>query len=64
MGLARAVGVSNFNTTHLKDISDAGLELPSVNQCSFAPVVHGLGTKVKQTRSYFFTSMYPSSCVY
>lgn len=41
-GLAKAVGVSNFNTTHLKEIAEAGLPLPSVNQCSFAPVLHGL----------------------
>lgn len=45
-GLARAVGVSNFNTTHLNDIAEAGLEMPSANQCSFAPVVHGLDHKV------------------
>eukprot|EP00041_Stephanoeca_diplocostata_P023807 m.592665 g.592665 ORF g.592665 m.592665 type:complete len:717 (-) comp22391_c0_seq19:490-2640(-) len=36
-GLARAIGVSNFNTTHLKEIAAAGLPLPSVNQCSFSP---------------------------
>lgn len=45
LGLAKAVGVSNFNTTHLKEIAEAGLPLPSVNQCSFAPVLHGLGHK-------------------
>jgi len=33
----RAVGVSNFNTSHLQEIIDAGLELPSVNQCPFNP---------------------------
>jgi 2,5-diketo-D-gluconate reductase A len=30
----------NFNTTHLREIADAGLPLPSVNQCSFSPM-HG-----------------------
>ena len=39
-GLAKAVGVSNFNTTHLKEIAEAGLPTPSVNQCSFSPT-HG-----------------------
>jgi len=34
-GRARAVGVSNFNITHLQEIVDAGLRLPSVNQCPF-----------------------------
>eukprot|EP00038_Savillea_parva_P014522 m.11199 g.11199 ORF g.11199 m.11199 type:complete len:323 (-) comp2828_c0_seq2:186-1154(-) len=31
----RAVGVSNFNMSHLQEIIDAGLELPAVNQCPF-----------------------------
>ena len=34
-GSARAIGVSNFNTTHLQEIADAGLPLPSVNQMPF-----------------------------
>jgi diketogulonate reductase-like aldo/keto reductase len=34
-GRAKAVGVSNFNITHLQEIKDAGLRLPSVNQCPF-----------------------------
>eukprot|EP00040_Diaphanoeca_grandis_P036084 m.228953 g.228953 ORF g.228953 m.228953 type:complete len:350 (+) comp33548_c18_seq1:14-1063(+) len=37
MGLAKAVGVSNFNTTHLQEIDEAGLPLPAANQCSFSP---------------------------
>jgi diketogulonate reductase-like aldo/keto reductase len=41
-GLARAVGVSNFNSTHIEDIAAAGLRLPSVNQVSFSPL-HGPG---------------------
>jgi len=32
---ARAVGVSNYNVTHLQEIIDAGLRLPSYNQCPF-----------------------------
>lgn len=43
-GLASAIGVSNFNTTHLKEISEAGLPTPSVNQCEFNPL-HGLSHK-------------------
>jgi diketogulonate reductase-like aldo/keto reductase len=39
----QAVGVSNFNTTHLQEIADAGLEMPSVNQCEFNPT-HGLAS--------------------
>lgn len=34
-GKARAVGVSNYNATHLKEIVDAGLRLPAYNQCPF-----------------------------
>ena len=34
-GKALAIGVSNWNTTHLQEIVDAGLPLPSVNQCPF-----------------------------
>jgi diketogulonate reductase-like aldo/keto reductase len=34
-GGARAIGVSNFNTTHLQEIIDAGLPLPAVNQIPF-----------------------------
>lgn len=43
-GLAKAIGVSNFNTSHLQEIADAGLPMPSVNQCAFSPN-HGLHTK-------------------
>ena len=34
-GGARAIGVSNYNISHLQEIVDAGLPLPSVNQCPF-----------------------------
>eukprot|EP00039_Didymoeca_costata_P030638 m.30672 g.30672 ORF g.30672 m.30672 type:complete len:349 (-) comp8226_c0_seq1:25-1071(-) len=58
MGLATAVGVSNFNVTHLEEIKSAGLPLPSANQVSFAPT-HGpahapctpLGTKLDTCQS-------------
>ena len=36
-GKARAVGVSNYNVEHLQEIIDAGLPLPSVNQCPYNP---------------------------
>jgi len=34
-GGAKAIGVSNYNTTHLQEIVDAGLPLPALNQCPF-----------------------------
>lgn len=34
-GQAKAIGVSNYNTTHIQEIIDAGLILPSVNQVPF-----------------------------
>jgi len=34
-GKARAIGVSNYNITHLQEIEQAGLPLPAVNQCPF-----------------------------
>jgi len=34
-GRAKAVGVSNYNITHIQEILDAGLRLPSLNQCPF-----------------------------
>ena len=34
-GKALAIGVSNWNVTHLQELVDAGLPLPSVNQCPF-----------------------------
>lgn len=36
-GLARAVGVSNYNSSHLEEIRAAGLRMPAVNQNSFSP---------------------------
>lgn len=36
-GKARAVGVSNFNVSHLKSIVDAGLQKPDVNQIELHP---------------------------
>jgi diketogulonate reductase-like aldo/keto reductase len=43
LGLARSVGVSNYNITHLQEIIDAGLPLPSVNQVSFNPYNYRTG---------------------
>jgi len=34
-GQAKAIGVSNYNITHLQEIIDAKLPLPSLNQCPF-----------------------------
>jgi alcohol dehydrogenase (NADP+) len=34
-GGARAIGVSNYNISHIKDIIDAGLPLPAYNQIPF-----------------------------
>ena len=37
-GKARAVGVSNFEVTHLKDVLDVATVVPAVNQVLFNPV--------------------------
>lgn len=34
-GLARAVGVSNYNVTHFEEIREAGLRMPSLTQSPF-----------------------------
>ncbi|RNA36597.1 glyoxal reductase [Brachionus plicatilis] len=36
-GKCRAIGVSNFMQRHLEEIIDAGMTIPSVNQCEFHP---------------------------
>jgi len=36
-GKLRSVGVSNYNVKHLEEITEAGLELPSVNQVELHP---------------------------
>lgn len=36
-GFARAIGVSNYNETHLMEIADAGMPLPSMNQIPYNP---------------------------
>lgn len=42
-GWTRAIGVSNFNSTHLEEIRAAGLPMPAVNQVQFSPQ-HGPDT--------------------
>jgi len=34
-GAAKAIGVSNYNISHLEEIAEAGMPLPSLNQCPF-----------------------------
>ena len=34
-GDAKGVGVANYNASHLQEIKDAGMTMPSVNQCPF-----------------------------
>ena len=36
-GLAKAIGVSNYNSSHIEEIEGAGLPLPAVNQIQFSP---------------------------
>lgn len=36
-GFARAIGVSNYNTTHLREIVESGMPLPSATQLPFNP---------------------------
>ena len=37
MGLTRSIGVSNWNTTEMQDLKDAGLPLPSATQIQWTP---------------------------
>jgi len=37
-GLVKHIGVSNFGPSHIKEIEDAGLPLPEVNQIEFHPL--------------------------
>lgn len=43
LGSVRSIGVSNYNITHLQEIIDAGMPLPSINQVSFNPYVYRTG---------------------
>lgn len=38
LGLAKHIGVSNYNISTLKEITDAGLTIPEVNQIEFHPL--------------------------
>ena len=42
-GAARAIGVSNYNSSHIREIEAAGLPLPAVNQVEFSPLHQGVG---------------------
>jgi diketogulonate reductase-like aldo/keto reductase len=46
-GKARAVGVSNYNTSHLQEIEDANLLMPAVNQVHFNPHLNVIQRDVK-----------------
>ena len=37
MGLTRSIGVSNWNSTMMQDLKDAGLPLPAANQIGWSP---------------------------
>jgi len=39
-GLVRSIGVSNYNETHITELKQATLPLPSVNQISFHPYIY------------------------
>jgi diketogulonate reductase-like aldo/keto reductase len=41
-GLVRAIGVSNFNQTHIADIMEVATVTPAVNQVLFNPVQHDM----------------------
>lgn len=43
LGFARSIGVSNYNITHLQEIIDAGMPLPTANQVSFNPYNYRTG---------------------
>lgn len=42
-GKARAIGVSNYNSSHIMEIEAVGLPLPAVNQVEFSPLHQGNG---------------------
>jgi diketogulonate reductase-like aldo/keto reductase len=42
-GLVRSIGVSNYNISHLQEMIDVGLPLPSINQVSFNPYNYRTG---------------------
>ncbi|TFL03173.1 Aldo/keto reductase [Pterulicium gracile] len=39
LGLTKSIGVSNFNKSQIKELLDAGLEAPTVNQIEYHPFV-------------------------
>lgn len=39
LGLTKSIGVSNFNKSQIKELLDAGLEVPTVNQIEYHPLV-------------------------
>ncbi|CAF4162131.1 unnamed protein product, partial [Adineta steineri] len=43
LGIVRSIGVSNYNITHLQEMIDARVPLPSVNQVSFNPYNYRTG---------------------
>lgn len=44
LGLTRSIGVSNWNSTDIQDLKDAGLPLPAVNQIQFNPGIMAAST--------------------
>ena len=42
-GVARSIGVSNWNSTHILELEAVGLPLPAVNQVEFSPLHQGNG---------------------
>ncbi|CAF1061527.1 unnamed protein product [Adineta steineri] len=42
-GIVRSIGVSNYNATHLQEIIDAKMLLPSINQVAFNPYNYRTG---------------------
>ena len=47
-GFARAIGVSNYNRTHIEEIIEAGLPLPAINQIPYNPHRHRSHAEMEQ----------------
>lgn len=52
-GIARAIGVSNYDVSHIAEIASAGLQLPSINQLAYNPHLNRGHAAMK----HFYTTM-------
>jgi 2,5-diketo-D-gluconate reductase A len=60
LGLAKHVGVSNYTVRHFKEIEDAGLPAPEVNQIELHPICQQKPTTVHMAKTGMATVAYSS----